>query len=296
MPEGTKAYDYTYDFTAEANTYQSTITFTSVRLTLRNYDRQYVGLQCGGSFNKDCTKTSSFTVLPSNYISSTVELMDSIVAGAARVFFSVCPTVGLVCNVQQNIEMSDGGFGFGAAFICPLSASITLNTSLLKRKETNGQAIKTATAANAQSSLVKYKLIEISEATNGEWIGSINFVQDQLGVFVILSVGIPTNTAHTTNDSLEAAISNIPLPISLNTRLEVYKLIKANIAYIIGCGGDGMYLELYNDEDNGLRLRIQNLSDYIGGVGFCIRGFIPGAYLHTEDQPPVEPAAEVPMS
>ena len=157
---------------------------------------------------------------------------------------------------------------------------MTINTSNLKLLETNGGKIKTSTAASVQSSSVRYKLIDISEATNGEWIGSINFVQDQLGVFVILSVGTPS-AERTSTESLENAVKAITLPISLNTTLEVYKLIKGNKSYEIGRGVD-VSLRLYNDTTNGLRLQLSSNTASSSNVGFCIHGLIPGAYLHTE--------------
>ena len=287
MPDGVKAYDYTYDLTTEAAAVQSqletNVTFSSLKMVIRNYDRYYAHFSYAGTFGADRNATTYSTALTTDYITASAELYPSPSSSTGDTNFLpyIYPTKGLGFINEDAVSNGDT-FSGETTIICPLSATMTINTSNLKLLETNGGKIKTSTAASVQSSSVRYKLIDISEATNGEWIGSINFVQDQLGVFVILSVGTPS-AERTSTESLENAVKAITLPISLNTTLEVYKLIKVNIAYEIGRTMDGLSLELYNDSNNGLRLRLNGGTSYLGGFGFCIHGLIPGAYLHTED-------------
>ena len=170
---------------------------------------------------------------------------------------------------------------------------MTINTSNLKQLETNGGKLKATSAATVQSSLVKYKLIDLSDAG---WVGSVNFIQDQLGVFVILSVGVESDEANAYYGSLTNDLSNVFVPVSLNTQLEVYKIIKGGGSYYLGAAGEWV-LTLYEEPEynRGLRLRIlpsdqtRHDNPNFNAFGFCIHGLIPGAYLHTEDQKPIPP-------
>ena len=141
----------------------------------------------------------------------------------------------------------------------------------------NVKSIATEALELVQSSRVKYDLSQNS----GGWIGSVSFVQEKIGVLVILSIG------HTSNDLLEmtqlnAALNDLALPIELNTSLEVYKIIESGHArYHLGDLKD-ITLCLYRNE-NGLRLRLTNESMY-NSTGFCIYGLIPDATLNIETE------------
>ena len=82
MPEGTKACDYTYDITTEVNKLQSmtqtNITFTSIKMTIRNYDRYYVHFVYSGTFNSSRNANTSAQALTSDYITATAELYPSV--------------------------------------------------------------------------------------------------------------------------------------------------------------------------------------------------------------------------
>ena len=192
MPEGTTAYDYTYDITNEVNALQSKtqtkISFTSVRMTIRNYDRYYVHFSYSGTFNDAYNTNSSATALTSDYITATAELYPSPASTTGNLNFLpyIYPTVGLVFITAVPF-FNDDPFSGETTIICPLNATMTINTSNLKQLETNGGKLKMTSAATVKSSQVRYKLIDLSGAG---WVGSVNFVQDQLGVFVILSVGV----------------------------------------------------------------------------------------------------------
>ena len=249
-------------------------------MIVRNYDRQYVRFRYQGVYTKAVDANTSFTILPSNYINATAELMCRDIIAVIPSFLSISPTVGLVWK-QLKEHTSIGSYSTEETFICPLSASITLNTSLLKRKDTNGQAIKTDTAVSVQPSQVRYKFYEIG--SESLWFGSINFVQDQLGVFVILSVGTKKDGSVYAS-ILRDTINTVKPPISLITRLEVYHFYNNDVKYVIGQSGH-FTLYLYKDANDGLRLSIDTDDGgvYYEKMSFCIRGFIPGAYLHTED-------------
>ena len=287
MPSGTTAYDYTYDITTETNALQSktqtNITFNSIRMTIRNYDKYYAHFSYSGIFGSNRNASTSATALTSDYITATAELYPSPSSSTGNTNFLpyIYPTIGLVF-INQNAVSNGDSFNGSTTIICPLSATMTINTSNLKQLETNGGKIKTSTAASVQSSSVRYKFYKLGDSTSGDWYGSVNFVQDQLGVFVILSVG-HTNSTTIETTTLANMLNNIALPISLNTTLEVYKLLKGGASfYEIGnCNGGEISIRLVSG-DNGLRLQLKSTSSF-SKHGFCIHGLIPGAYLHTED-------------
>ena len=311
MPEGTKAYDYTYDITTEVNNLQSktqtNITFTSIRMTIRNYDRYYVRFSYVGTFGSSRNRSTSAQALTSDYITASTELYPSpsSVGGYSNFLPYIYPTLGLQFINQEAVSEGQE-FITHATIICPLSATMTINTSNLKQLETNGGKLKATSAATVQSSLVKYKFIELNDPNlDSLWIGSINFVQDQLGVFVILSIGFPRGdgSVPTILSYVDGRLGRIHLPISLNTRLEVYKHLKNVddedcLYYIIGSAGN-IALALKKDREGNIILNIDyyiapDIEPNLQGQGFCIHGLIPGAYLHTEETvyppPPPEPA------
>ena len=297
MPDGATPYDYIYDITTEVNNLQSqtqtNITFTSVRMTIRNYDRYYVHFSYSGTFNSDRKATTSAQALTSDYITATAELYPSTSScgGYTNFLPYIYPTLGLQFINEEAVSEGQE-FLTHATIICPLSATMTINTSNLKQLESNGGKLKTTSAGSVQSSLVKYKLVDLG---GGSWNGSVNFIQDQLGVFVVLSVGTDGDS-EARYGSLSNGLSNVFIPVSLNTQLEVYKLIKARGKYVLGVNGEWT-LSLYEDHDYNRGLRLELLPDRQTIVdnkkfehfGFCIHGLIPGAYLHTEDQPPTPP-------
>ena len=288
MPDGTTAYDYTYDITTEVNNLQSktqtNITFSSIRMVIRNYDRYYAHFSYSGVFKQARNASTSAQALTSDYITATAELYPSPSSSTGDTNFLpyIYPTQGLVFINQDAVSKGDS-FSGETTIICPLSATMTINTSNLKQLESNGGKLKATSAASVQSSLVRYKLYDLSNATNGDWIGSVNFVQDQLGVFVILSVGTVIRAMNITN--LNDVLTRILLPISLNTRLEVHTLVNQHkLQYTIGVD-NRTRLVLQNINEVGLRLQIlgDGTDNTYQGYATCIRGLIPGAYLHTED-------------
>ena len=305
MPEGTKAYDYTYDITTEVNNLQSktqtNITFTSIRMTIRNYDRYYVRFSYVGTFGSSRNASTSAQALTSDYITASAELYPSpsSVGGYSNFLPYIYPTLGLQFINQEAVSEGQE-FITHATIICPLSATMTINTSNLKQLETNGGKLKATSAATVQSSLVKYKFIEIGR--EDMWFGSINFVQDQLGVFVILSIGFRDYDSPISLPYVDAFLKGIHLPISLNTRLEVYKHLNKNVyddgsikRYTIGSSGTiRLMLEHDTDAPLCLTLRYEDMSTDLDfrNNGFCIHGLIPGAYLHTEET--VYPVPSVP--
>ena len=134
------------------------------------------------------------------------------------------------------------------------------------------------------SSPVRSKTYNITTA-HDFWIGSVKFVQDQLGVFVILNVG-NTSDKGGNGDTLQEALESIPLPISLNTESEVYELVvNLGSPYRIGCDRR-LDLTLTNIAGS-LRLSLAydtSIESY-GLHGTCIYGLIPDATLNTEVLP-----------
>ena len=165
---------------------------------------------------------------------------------------------------------------------------MTINTTNLKQLESTGGTLKASSAASIQSPLVKYRLYDLTDVSGGDWYGSVNFVQDQLGVFVILSVG--TVIRAISIDRLNEILDAIPLPISLNTRLEVYTLVQLHkLPYTLGID-NRTRLVLQYFEEVGLRLHLVGDTDTsYQGYCTCIRGLIPGAYLHNEDTTHMQP-------
>ena len=283
MPDGTTAYDYTYDITTEVNNLQSktqtNITFSSIRMVIRNYDRYYAHFSYSGVFKQARNASTSAQALTSDYITATAELYPSPSSSTGDTNFLpyIYPTQGLVFINQDAVSKGDS-FSGETTIICPLSATMTINTSNLKQLESNGGKLKATSAASVQSSLVRYKLYNINSTY---WTGSVNFVQDQLGVFVILSIGNSNISA--TIQELSAVLENIVLPISLNTRLEVYTFINQfKNKYIIG-SDNRINLVLQKLEGERLKLALTGDQDTYSNHCTCIRGLIPGAYLHTED-------------
>ena len=134
------------------------------------------------------------------------------------------------------------------------------------------------------SSPVRSKTYNITTA-HDFWIGSVKFVQDQLGVFVILNVG-NTSDKGGNGDTLQEALESIPLPISLNTESEVYELVvNLGSPYRIGCDRR-LDLTLLNIDDS-LRLSLEydtSIESY-SLHGTCIYGLIPDATLNEELSP-----------
>ena len=133
------------------------------------------------------------------------------------------------------------------------------------------------------SSSVRSKTYNITTA-HDFWIGSVKYVQDQLGVFVILSVG-NTSDKGGNGDTLQEALESILLPISLNTESEVYTLVNMSSSYRIGCDHK-LELRLLRIDDS-LRLSLAyDLSAVSYGLhGTCIYGLIPDATLNEELSP-----------
>ena len=136
------------------------------------------------------------------------------------------------------------------------------------------------------SSPVRSKVYDITNYTTNYdfWIGSVKLVQDQLGVFVILSVG-NTSDKSGNGEGLKNALEGIPLSISLNTESEVYTLVNMGSPYRIGCDRK-LDLILLNI---GGSLRLSLLYDTsvvsYGLYSTCIYGLIPDATLNEELSP-----------
>ena len=142
-----------------------------------------------------------------------------------------------------------------------------------------------STQQTLQSSSVRSKSYNIT-TPHDFWIGSVKYVQDQLGVFVILSVG-NTSDKGGNGDTLQEALEALPLPISLNTESEAYTLaVNLGSHYKIGCD---RYLDLIllriNDSDLRLSLEYDHSVESYGLHSTCIYGLIPGATLNEELSP-----------
>ena len=132
------------------------------------------------------------------------------------------------------------------------------------------------------SSSVRSKVYEISAAC---WYGSLKLVQDQLGVFVILSFG-NNGSKNAYIGDVEIALGDLAaLPISLNPESEVYQMVMEHgRLYIIGTDGL-LVLRLANRDDGGLGLSMYAAEASYEGYCACIYGLIPDATLNEELSP-----------
>ena len=140
-----------------------------------------------------------------------------------------------------------------------------------------------STQQTLQSSApVRSKVYPISDV---DWYGSLKLVQDQLGVFVILSFG--NNGAKSSNiDTVYAILNDLTLPISLNPESDVCQMVKEHgREYLIGVDFE-VGLKVVNKGDAGLGLILGYTPDTnYEGYCTCIYGLIPDATLNEELSP-----------
>ena len=139
-----------------------------------------------------------------------------------------------------------------------------------------------STQQTLQSSPVISKSYQFGE--NDFWNGSVNLIQDKLGVFVIVSLGGKYERGNYFT-TLRDTLNTIRPPILLNTESEVYRFCNAESKYYIGQSGD-FKLYIYRDLDNTLKLTVEcdNVSNTYDKFGFCIYGLIPNATLNIEEE------------
>ena len=113
MPDGVKAYDYTYDLTTEAAAVQSqletNVTFSSLKMVIRNYDRYYAHFSYAGTFGADRNATTYSTALTTDYITASAELYPSPSSSTGDTNFLpyIYPTFGLVFINQDAVSNGD---------------------------------------------------------------------------------------------------------------------------------------------------------------------------------------------
>ena len=161
-----------------------------------------------------------------------------------------------------------------------------MNTPTLFRTEAISklsEAVKNiqSTQQTLQSAPVRSKVYPIS--TN-DWYGSLKLVQDQLGVFVILSFG-NNDVRNAYIGDIEIALGDLALPISLNPESDVYRMVKEHgRVYIIGTDGL-VVLRVANRDDGGLGISLlYNAEASYEGHCTCIYGLIPDATLNIETE------------
>ena len=121
--------------------------------------------------------------------------------------------------------------------------------------------------------------------TTYDWYGSLKLVQDQLGVFVILSFG--NNGSKFSNIAeVQIALDPLTLPITLNPESDVYQMVKEHSQHYL-IGSDGVVgCQVAKSGDVGLRIILSFIEERsYEGYCTCIYGLIPDATLN-EELPP----------
>ena len=288
LPEGTTAYDYTYDLTSIANSLLDnqtpTMTLTSLKAVIRNYDRYYVRFSYSGTFTDAHNASQGNTLLSSDYFNSTTEIYTSPSSstGDSNVSLAIYPTIGVYLIPAEAVD-ANTTFTAANTLICPLNATMTINTSSATKLESSGGTLKMGTIADLKSSVGQSRIFQLStEKCNG----SVYYTQEQHGVSVILSASTSSTSTESLGE-LKTALENVPLPLSFAPNFEADKILKQQGSIYLGSLHFGQYgcdVELAYNAEKGLVLSLTNMKGSENGVYFgygCVRGFIPTAYLQS---------------
>ena len=167
-----------------------------------------------------------------------------------------------------------------------MSAPTLFRTEAISKLSEAVKNIRSTQQTLQSSAPVRSKVYDITNYTTNYdfWIGSVKLVQDQLGVFVILTVG---NADDKSGDAgaLQEPLESIPLPISLNTESEVYTLVNMGSPYRIGCDRKLDLILLNIGGSLRLSLLYDTSVESYGLHSTCIYGLIPDATLNEELSP-----------
>ena len=289
LPEGTTAYDYTYDLTSIANSLLDnqtpTMTLTSLKAVIRNYDRYYVRFSYSGTFTDAHNASQGNTLLSSDYFNSSTEIYTSPSSstGDSNVSLAIYPTIGVYLIPAEAVD-ADTTFTAANTLICPLNATMTINTSSATKLESSGGTLKMGTIADLKSSVGQSRIYQVStEKCNG----SVYYTQEQHGVSVILSASTSSTSTETLGE-LKTALENVPLPLSFAPNFEADKILKQQGSIYLGSLHFGQYgsdVELAYNAEKGLVLTLTKIEGSSNNEVYfaygCVRGFVPTAYLQS---------------